>query len=196
MDFLGDDSNWNFGYGYGAPAALLFVNGQLENAELAVSLIRFSRLGFDSEYKKRRENTSEHTKNESDLNITERKDEKGEGKQTPPDTPDESVISGLCSNWYSCENGSGALPFDATLYSCTTCYDVTFCETCYNNLCDETGQRKLFICSRSYEFIKTPPAGLERIEEPTITINGKSISYADWLADVRRNWKKGLCFKS
>jgi hypothetical protein len=193
MELLGYDLRWNYEFGYGALAALLFLNGQLENAEVALSLKRFFLLGFDSERKKRRENAPERTKNESDLNAAEPKDGRGEGEQTPTDTQDERA---LCTNGYSCENGSGALPFDATLYSCTTCYDVTFCETCYNNLCDETGQRKLFICSHSHEFIKTPPAGLERIEEPTITINGKSISYVDWLAEVRRNWKTGLCFKS
>ncbi|KAN0106705.1 hypothetical protein V8E51_009581 [Hyaloscypha variabilis] len=93
MELLGYDLRWNYEFGFGALAALLFLNGQLENAEVALSLKRFFLLGFDSERKKRRENAPERTKNESDLNAAEPKDGRGEGEQTPTDTQDERALS-------------------------------------------------------------------------------------------------------
>jgi hypothetical protein len=52
------------------------------------------------------------------------------------------------------------------------------------------GQRKLFVCSPSHEFIKTPPEGLEKIKDQKIFMNGTSISFVDWLAEVRKSGKR------
>jgi tetratricopeptide (TPR) repeat protein len=195
INILEDEIGWNDEFGYGALAALLFLNGQLEKAEVASSLKRFFEDGFDVESKKRKDDA-------------ERKDGKGEGQQPPPDKQDDSAstasdnnddgiwLQTVCAGGFTCESESRGIPYGATAYTCTTCANVSFCETCYDILRKETGKRNLFVCSPSHEFIKTPPEGLEKIKDQKITMNGKSISFVDWLAEVRKEWKTGLCFKS
>ncbi|KAH9203928.1 hypothetical protein DL95DRAFT_471949 [Leptodontidium sp. 2 PMI_412] len=191
IDILGDEIGCYDKFGYDALAALLFLNGQLEKAEVASSLKRFFENGFDVEPKKRKDDALEH------------------GQQPPPDKQDDSVSTVsdnddddtwlktvVCAGGYTCENESRGIPYGATAYTCTTCANVNFCETCYDSLRKETGQRKLFVCSPSHDFIKTPPEGLEKIKDQKITMNGKSMSFVDWLAEVRKEWKTGLCFKS
>jgi tetratricopeptide (TPR) repeat protein len=163
VEILQDEVGWNDCSGYDALTRLLYLNGQMENAEIALSLKRF----FDSGF--------------------ERKD-------------GGAIITGtnwmwMCSSSYSCELGSEDVIL-ATTYTCTTCVNVQFCEGCYDNLRNKTGKERLYICNPSHDFLKSPPEGLEKIKDETITINGKTVSFASWLEEVRREWKMGDCFKS
>jgi hypothetical protein len=184
------------------------VNGQLEKAEVALSLKRFFTFGFDIKREKGKDDTSEHAQDTSDSGDFEREDGEGKEKQPPLDKQDDIVSTSSdndsnylgwkksCGGGYTCQYEPRGLPYAATVYTCTTCANVNFCETCFDSLHVETGQRKLFICSPSHDFIKTPPKGLEQIKDKKITMNGKSISFTDWVAEVRKEWKMGFCFKS
>lgn len=208
IDILEDKIGWNDEFGYGALAALLYVNGQLEKAEVALSLKRFFTFGFDIKREKGKDDTSEHAQDTSDSGDFEREDGEGKEKQPPLDKQDDIVSTSSdndsnylgwkksCGGGYTCQYEPRGLPYAATVYTCTTCANVNFCETCFDSLHVETGQRKLFICSPSHDFIKTPPKGLEQIKDKKITMNGKSISFTDWVAEVRKEWKMGFCFKS
>ena len=210
IDILKDEIGWHDKFGYGALSALLFLNGQLKEAKVAASLVRFFKLGFDIEPKRRKDRTSEHAQNKSDIDGLEPKDSTSEGQQLPPDNQDDSVstvsdtgsydddiwFQTVCAGGFTCENESMRIPYGATAYTCTTCAYVSFCETCYDSLRTVTGQRKLFVCSPSHDFIKTPPEGLEKIKDEKITMNNKSILIADWLVEVQKEWKTGLCFQS
>jgi tetratricopeptide (TPR) repeat protein len=88
------------------------------------------------------------------------------------------------------------IPWGATLYTCTTCVNISFCENCYDTLQYKTGKRKVFVCSASHNFIKTPLDGLEKIKDGIMTVNGTSIAIEDWLTETQKEWKTGLCFKS
>jgi tetratricopeptide (TPR) repeat protein len=209
-DILEDEFSWNDGFGYDALAALLFFNGQLEKAELAMSLKRFFVIGFDVESKKRKEDAPQPAQEILDIDDAERKDGESEVQERPPDkqsgdvntiddNDDDDCHYGLfCACKYTiCAYSPSSIPYDAIVYTWTTCANVNFCETCYDDLRKETNQRRLFVCSPGHDFIKTPPDGLEKIEgqtNMTVTMNGKTVSSADWLADVRKEWKTGLCF--
>ncbi len=183
-----------------------------------MSLKRFFAVGFDVKSMKRKEDTPEPAQEILDIDYAERKDGESEVQERPPDkhnsdvnTTDEDDAEDddeddedlwcrvFCTCRYTCAYSPRAIPNDATFYTCTTCANVNFCETCYNDLQRETNQRKLFVCSPSHDFIKNPPDGLEKIDgqkNMTITMNGKIVLPADWLADVRKEWKTGLCFNS
>ncbi len=214
MDILEDEVFLNDGYGYDALATLLFLNGQLEKAELAMALKRFFVMGFDVESKDRKADAPERTQENLDISDAERKDGDSEVQECLPDKQDDDVSTILdngydydsswyrilCAGGYYCPYEPSPIPYHATIYTCTTCANTSFCEACYDDLRKETNQRKMFVCSPKHDFIKTPPEGLEKIkvegEISMITMNGKTVSSVDWLADVRKGWKTGLCFKS
>jgi tetratricopeptide (TPR) repeat protein len=207
IDILQDDIDWNDRSGYDVLAGLLFLNGQLENAKLAVSLKRFFASGFEAKLKGEEIGTPGHGRDNSYAKDAERKEEKVEGQEQAQDNTndDDSTASNegyvewwaqtTCAGWYVCKNDS-VIPYGATAYTCTTCVNVDFCERCYDNLRNGTGKERLFVCNPSHDFIKTPPEGLERIKHQTITMNGKSVSFVNWLEEVRKEWRTGLCFKS
>jgi tetratricopeptide (TPR) repeat protein len=215
MDILEDDFFRNDRYGYDALATLLFLNGQLEKAELAMALKRFFVMEFDVESEDRKDDAPERAQESLDISDAERKDGESEVQERLPDKEDGDVSTILDngydseSNWYRifcaggyyCPYEPSPIPYHATVYTCTTCANMNFCQSCYDDLRKETNQRKMFVCSPKHDFIKTPPEGLEiiKVEGETdmlITLNGKTVSSVDWLADVRKEWKTGLCFKS
>jgi tetratricopeptide (TPR) repeat protein len=213
MDILEDEFISNDIVGYNDLAALLYLNGQLEKAEFAMSLARFFATGFDVKSKNREDDAAEHAQESLDIDDAERKDGESEVQERPPEKQD-GVVSTIvdddfnlnsiwyrirCAGGYTCAHEPNPIPHHVTVYTCTTCANTNFCETCYDDLRKETNQRKLFVCSPGHDFIKTPPDGLEKIEghaNMMVKINGKTVSSTDWLADVRKEWKSGLCFKS
>jgi tetratricopeptide (TPR) repeat protein len=215
VDILEDEFFANDRYGYDALAALLFLNGQLEKAELAMSQKRFFVMGFDAESKNRKDDTPERAQGISDIDNAEQKDAESEVQERPPDKQDSDVDTIddddldphsnwyriLCASGYNCPHEPSPIPYNATVYTCTTCANINFCESCYDDLRKKTNQKKLFVCSPKHDFIKTPPEGLEKIKiegetNMIITMNGQTVSSVDWRADVRKEWKTGLCFKS
>jgi hypothetical protein len=184
IDILQDEIDWNDGTGYGVLAGLLFLNGQLENAKLAVSLKRFFALGFEAKPEEEID-TPEHAQDNSNDGDSTASDEEYPMWWTQT----------TCAGWYVCENDS-KIPYGATTFTCTTCANVDFCERCYDNLRNETGKERLYVCNSSHVFIKTPAEGLEQIKHHRIVMNGKSVSFVNWLEEVRKEWKTGLCFKS
>jgi hypothetical protein len=100
-----------------------------------------------------------------------------------------------CSARRTCEAELREISWGTTAFACTTCVDINFCQKCYDNLHSNTGKREIFVCSPGHTFIKTPPDGLDKIEDRVITMNGKSISIAGWLTEMRKEWRTGLCFK-
>jgi hypothetical protein len=203
IDILQDEIDWNDRTGYDALAGLLFLNGRLEKAKLAVSLKRFFALGFEAKPEEEKIDTLEHAQDNSNVGDAERKEEKAKGQERAQDNAndDDSTASDeeyqgwwfqtTCAGWYVCENDS-KIQYGATAYTCTTCANVDFCERCYDNLRNETRKEKLLVCNPSHDFIKTPPEGLERIKDQTITMNGRNVSFVDWLEEVRREWKMGF----
>jgi len=113
--------------GYGALAALLYLNGQLERAKVASSLRR------------------------RDL----QKPEPSEGDPINYRWP--LKCAGRCTSGTPLKR----IPWGATLYTYTTCVDISFCENCYDTLQNKTGEKKVFVCSATHNFIKTPLDGLE-----------------------------------
>jgi len=199
FDILQDDIGWNDRSGYDVLARLLFLNGQLENAKLAFSLKRFFALGFEA---KPERDTQEHAQDNSNVDDAEREEEKAEERDQGNINDNDSTASNeeysrwwtqtTCTGWYACGKGP-EIPYGDTAYTCTTCINTNFCETCYDNLCNKTEKERLFVCNPRHDFIKTPPEGLEQIKDQKIIMKGQSINF---LEKVRKEWKTGTLFRS
>jgi tetratricopeptide (TPR) repeat protein len=215
IEVLQDEIAWNDKYAYDALAKILFLNGQFEDAKIAVSLKRFSL----TEYTRRQIVPSEenaqsavHTsekaapegtqigsqelaKELSTGRIDEQPATSAEGDDEPARAEEVRrwERTGTCAGWHMCEDGY-ALCTTRTTYTCMACADVEFCEKCYDNLVNKTGKDRLYVCSPTHEFVMSPMEGLEEITDQTITLNGQDISITTWLEKVRKEWKKGMCF--
>lgn len=145
----------------------------------------------------------DQTSPNSNVGDSERKEEKVKGQERAQDeaNDDDSTASDkedlrwwahtCCAGQYVCGNDS-KIQYGAIAHTCTTCANVDFCERCYDNLRNETGKERLLVCNPSHDFIKTPSEGLERIKDQTITMNGRNVSFVDWLEEVWREWKMGF----
>jgi hypothetical protein len=181
VDLLQDHVSWNDRDGYDSLGRLLFINGQLENAKVAVSLRRYLYSGY------------ELPPAEEDTSGQPTSVEKG----LKADEISAAQAEFICSSWHFCESQM-TIPFNATMYTCTTCVNVDFCERCYNNLRNRSGQKRFYVCNPNHDFVRSPAEGLEKVEtvgDETMTVNGKTISFADWLAHVRKEWRRGVCFQ-
>jgi tetratricopeptide (TPR) repeat protein len=200
VNILQDDIDWNDRNGYDSLGRLLFLNGQLDNAKLALSLKRYFYVGFkrkpaiEAIGQASTESETKDDNTQTGTDDTKEQDQASEDVEYDQARTFFEQQAATCSSQLLCESGM-MIPHNAVMYTCTTCVNVDFCESCYENLQNQSGGLRIYLCNPNHEFLKSPADGLEEVNGGKMTGNGMTISFVDWLEEVRKEWNTGICFE-
>jgi tetratricopeptide (TPR) repeat protein len=162
---LVEDIGWGYNYGCQLLSRALFTNEQPAKAEMAASLTRFFKDGYNL--------GGDYTDNKDFV------------RRLPDCAGWCTFIDGFefmyDSIIYACTTC-------ANVVFCEGCYQIL-----HNPETAEEG--KIYVCNSKHEFLKSPAEGLEKIENGMITMNGKEQTVEDWLDEVKKEWKMGLYFR-
>lgn len=183
IEILRDDGDWNDSIGFHILSKILFLSGRKSEANIAQSLRRFTRYDPD-----RQKNAI----------IDDKVDGAGNLEDVDPMNKPANILRRYsaggyrCSKWLDCPNHDKITP-GWILYTCMTCVDVNFCESCYNQRISSNRTEKapsLYVCHPEHEHVKTP---LEDwvFKDDIMTIGGKEVPVGSWLEATEKDWNSG-----
>jgi hypothetical protein len=176
IEILKDDVEWNDSNGYHILSKILFISGRVSDADIAQSLRRFELYDLDDENATIAESSKPSLDNDSEKNRWDR------SKVSPRE-----YIQ--CSQESCCPNGDDWVPVKP-LYSCRTCLDVNFCESCYDQFLKNYANVEkpyLHLCHVGHQHVKTPQESWT-LRDDIMTIGGTKITVKSWLEKIEKEW--------